>query len=430
MELIIEFYQGLDALNLIIFWGIIIVIILLIILAFILINKNKKLKKIVNNNIKADEELPIKNIETENNNNFDKNQKEIDNKDIILTNNKKVIEQEETKHIETEQKFIAEEHIKKYNEQESKNYDNNKNTDELKNGNFDNKKYISKEIEIPTKPYQKNVLREMSLSQTSPIGITRPINKEDKKLELAKDLEDSLNKKEEETKEIASERNNIQNEILKKELSRIEEIAPRKTEIKEQEKNETKNIITKKEYNSTFERKTTEIKDSKPNNPYFTKFEEMSKIETPKVQINIENKEERKNEENKNEYIPLQVKELLEKTSINENNVKSSSERYLEEVSKKLAEAEIPDEIERTEYELEQEENAIISYKELMEKKDSIQTIDEEDAIISIEELMNKSTDKSQKKEEPIQESKLYNISEEEDDENFLKELKQFRNDL
>ena len=34
------------------------------------------------------------------------------------------------------------------------------------------------------------------------------------------------------------------------------------------------------------------------------------------------------------------------------DEVKSSSEKYLEEVSKKLSEAEIPDEIERTDYEM------------------------------------------------------------------------------
>ena len=61
-----------------------------------------------------------------------------------------------------------------------------------------------------------------------------------------------------------------------------------------------------------------------------------------------------------------------------------------------------------------------------MEKKDSIQTIDEEDAIISIEELMNKANAKEEVKEE----QKLYNISESEENDNFINELKQFRNDL
>ena len=61
-----------------------------------------------------------------------------------------------------------------------------------------------------------------------------------------------------------------------------------------------------------------------------------------------------------------------------------------------------------------------------MEKKDSIQTIDEEDAVISIEELMNKTN----KQEEIENNARLYNLSEEEANDNFIKELKQFRNDL
>ena len=62
-----------------------------------------------------------------------------------------------------------------------------------------------------------------------------------------------------------------------------------------------------------------------------------------------------------------------------------------------------------------------------MEKKDSIQTIDEEEAIISIEELMNRT---NSTKEEIKEDSKLYNISEEEANDDFIKELKQFRSDL
>ena len=59
MDLIIEFYKELDTLNLIIFWGIIIVIVLLLIFSFVLINKNKKLKRMVEQNSKYEEDLPI-----------------------------------------------------------------------------------------------------------------------------------------------------------------------------------------------------------------------------------------------------------------------------------------------------------------------------------------------------------------------------------
>ena len=65
-------------------------------------------------------------------------------------------------------------------------------------------------------------------------------------------------------------------------------------------------------------------------------------------------------------------------------------------------------------------EDAIISYKELMAKKDTIKTIDEEDAVISIQEL----TSRENKQE------KLYNLTEEEENDDFLDELKKFRNDL
>ena len=68
---------------------------------------------------------------------------------------------------------------------------------------------------------------------------------------------------------------------------------------------------------------------------------------------------------------------------------------------------------------MQQEEDAIISYEELMKKKDSIKIADEEDAIISIEELVKRQ-----------QSEKIYNLTEEEENENFIRELKDFRNNL
>ena len=99
---------------------------------------------------------------------------------------------------------------------------------------------------------------------------------------------------------------------------------------------------------------------------------------------------------------------------------KDNNTDYLKEVSKKLAEAKNIDGIERTEYEIKQEEEAIISYEELMKKKDSIQMIDEEEAVISIDELY----------ERKKQKEKLYNITKEEDNDEFISELKHFRSDL
>jgi len=119
MKFLIDFYKGLDPLNLIIFWGIIIVIILLLIFSFILINKNKKLKKIVENKIKK-ENLTIKKIEPEELNvekyqNYEKIQTN-NEKEIVLPDIPKANKIEEQKTIETEKEFIAEEHIKKYNQ--------------------------------------------------------------------------------------------------------------------------------------------------------------------------------------------------------------------------------------------------------------------------------------------------------------------------
>lgn len=407
MELIIDFYKSLDTLNLIIFWGIIIVIILLLIFSCILINKNKKLKKLVETNSnKHEEELPIKKTEIE---------KVEDIKTIDKTESEflpplpeepkeTIIEQESTsKPIETEKEFVAEEHVMEYNKElslTSNIKDNGEDKEEKTNRVVD----VKPSYELPTGPYQRNVLREMSLSQTSPIGINRQESKVDKKIELAKDLEDSLNteeieislsKKEDVKKEIIQNSSKNLDTQIKKELSSIETSSSRKTEITPEIK-----ITPQVKNRETYEERKAIREEFVPNNKY------------------------------NDSTLGTTAKELLnsQQRITEDEKEKSSSEKYLEEVSKKLAEAEIPDEIERTNYELQQEEDAIISYKELMEKKDSIQTIDEEDAVISIEELMNRN---NQKKEEQVKEErKLYNLTEEEENDNFIKELKQFRKDL
>ena len=96
-----------------------------------------------------------------------------------------------------------------------------------------------------------------------------------------------------------------------------------------------------------------------------------------------------------------------------------TKQKYIRDVSKKLAEANNRNDIDRTEYEIKQEEEAIISYDELMQKKDEIKIIDEEEAVISIDELMQKK-----------QKEKLYNLVDEEENDKFIDELKDFRRDL
>lgn len=361
MDLIIDFYKELDTLNLIIFWGIIIVIVLLLIFSFILINKNKKLKKIVEQKNKYEEDLPIKEeivIKTEPEEIYEETSnviKEDLEQDIILGN--------DSEPLEIEKDFVAEEHVSDYHVDVKPEVNINIPSEEPRKTEL-----FTKTIEIPDKPYQRNVLREMSLSQTSPIGITRPNENLNRRTEMIKDLESSL--KNEEDINITSRK--VVDEEIKNELKNIENPSNRKTEIEE-------------EY-----------------------------IIEPDISLEIQ--------ENTN------VLEEYEETPLSKVDEETNqSEKYLEEVSRKLAEAEIPDEIERTNYEIQQEEDAIISYTELMEKKDSIQTIDEEEAIISIEELMNRT---NSTKEEIKEDSKLYNISEEEANDNFIKELKQFRSDL
>ena len=197
---------------------------------------------------------------------------------------------------------------------------------------------------MPTGPYQRNVLREMSLNQTSPIGIVKPIKKDDIEIKKAKELHDSLN---------------IENN----------------------------NKIEKESYHE--EEKEIKLE----NNSKETKQDNLSD-QTNLPKINVQNKS-------------IEVQ-------------KTAKEKYLEEVSRKLASAKQKDDIDRTDYELKQEEEAIISYKELMEKKDSIKIIDEEEAVISIEELIRKKN----------QQEKLYNLTEEEENDKFINELKNFRNDL
>lgn len=376
MDLIIDFYKSLDTLNLIIFWGIIIVIILLLIFSSILITKNKKTKRKIDDTSdnEYEEDLPIK-----------EEQPEIIGITMLEEQNEgnpleEIIKEDETNLIaenNEENEFIAEEHVIEFKEEEKEHNDNNQEKQKEYN--------INNTIEIPTKPYQRNVLREMSLSQTSPIGINRQSKSYEK--EIIKDLEESL--KEEQKKDIDY------TDYNEKQVD---------TEVK----NQLNNI------DNYSERKTTIINGNPKINSENDNYYNESRKSFNKT-INEEKKVDLKYYQTSNDN--LVVNEPIKE--------KSSSKKYLEEVSKKLSEAEMPDEVERTIYELQQEEDAIISYKELMEKKDTIQTVDEEDAIISIEELMNRNNNQTTEED-----NKLYNITDSEENDNFIKELKQFRNDL
>ncbi len=312
MDLIIDFYKNLDTINLIVFWGIIIVLILLLVFAIILINKNIKLKAMLNENIleenktTSSDEIPVRNeiikeeneikiIEEETNNEIKENEIKIIEEEIDNEKTKEEIVPEKTN-------FIAEEYVMEYK----------KDLFSLPNIKKAEPYEEKKEYNKPA-PYQKNILREISSNQTSPIGIIKPGN------------------------------NKNVDEIKAKEL-----------------------------YNS------------------------LTKYESDKETLPAINENQKQ----------------LDKKQIDK-------QKYISDVSKKLAEANNKDNIDRTEYEIKQEEEAIISYDELMKKKDEIKIIDEEEAVISIDELMQKK-----------QKEKLYNLVDEEENDKFIDELKDFRRDL
>ena len=311
MNSIINFYQGLDTLNLILFWGIIIVITLLLIFSIILVNKNRKLKDmLISNNRNREnssfgeeiEDIPVIVTPKE-----DINIKEDISPKInipveevtmpnIETTEEPIIENNQSE----EKNFVAEEHVMEY-KQELFNLPNIEKTESKKETITEESQEIIKEepkkeeTRFPNAPYQRNVLKEKYFNQTSPIGIVRNEDNNQRNLNNARELNTALN--------------------------------------------EEKNTPPKK---------------------------------------------------------------------------------YLEEVSQKLNRASDLNDIDRTAYEIQQEEDAIISYQELMDKKDRIKIVDEEDAVISIDELMHRKK----------QEEKLYNITKEEENNTFIDELKHFRHDL
>ena len=311
MDYIIELYKNLDSINLLLFWGVIIVIILLLVFSIIMINKNRTLKNIIAEQSKnvgsTSSDIPIKQV----------NDTRSETKETILSqetmpNIKENTKQDITKPIK-EKNFIAEEYVIDFEKNKTNSPDNIK-TETTKTIT----KPVVKEVIVEhQKPYQKNILKELAYSQTSPIGIVKQESNHEQEYIKAEELHNSLDK------------NTYKGETIKTTL------------------------------NETIDNRGS--------------FNEVA-------------------------------------------NDNSQNKKNLNEVSNKLIEA-MP-EITRTEYDIKQEEDAIISYDELMRKKDTIKTIDEEEAIISIEELYRKEKEKT------------YGITETEKDKEFIDELKNFRNDL
>lgn len=372
MTELIDFYKELDTLNLIIFWGIIIVIVLLLIFSIIIANKNKKLKALIEKNTHDNLEkieIPIAKQIT-NNQEVPKTLVESE----TITPNKE-------KSTQNNNNFVAEEHVIEYN-QDIFSLSNIKKATEVSNQEKDYHD-ISTKYNQPNAPYQRNVLREMSLSQTSPIGIVKPIKKElTQAEELHKSLIDEFNKPKTDT-------------TPKDEINKPRELPTQNINL---ESKITNNQIKSKEYINN----SNEINNKRADNSFNN--------------VNITNN---KTANQPSKYGEIQSNDKQDKV-FSDNKKESRQEKYLEEVSQKLANAKELNDINRTEYELKQEEDAIISYEELMKKKDSIKIVDEEEAVISIDELMNLKN----------KQEKLYNLTEDEENDQFIKELKNFRKDL
>ena len=164
-------------------------------------------------------------------------------------------------------------------------------------------------------------------------------------------------------------------------------------------KEETKPLSSSK---SEIKSPNPKIKESKetsslsnPNKAYQKNV--LKNIKAPTSPINITNQSPSIKE------LKMDLNDFIKKERKNGNNVRiltskdyetssSSTISYMEEVSKRLEEAHNDDPIELTDYEKKQEEEAIISYQELIENKDKIYQLadtDDEADIEFINELKN-----------------------------------------
>lgn len=199
------------------------------------------------------------------------------------------------------------------------------------------------------------------------------------------------NTKQEESKNDVISINNISKEIKDKQPSTNSKISKNQhvdTNIKSQNKNSTTNHI-----------KSSNIKKdiSNPKLELYQNLEKINNTNNPKEkeqntkQRTITTEQRPKNKKSTtdikttnldlNDYIK-QRKTPTKKTSTTKDN-----QIYLKEISKKMAKELQPQTIELTDYEKDQEENAIISYQELLDVKDKIKIIDDEETVDFIEEL-------------------------------------------
>lgn len=127
-----------------------------------------------------------------------------------------------------------------------------------------------------------------------------------------------------------------------------------------------------------------------------------SAVDVPKVKVTSYVKEEPKYEvkieQQKLDFEEKEIKNDLSK--FEENSSDMSNKDFIEEISKRLAEEVEPQTIELTDYEKRQEEEAIISYKELLKEKDRLYKItDDEEIDTFIDELKEFRTNLNEEEE-------------------------------
>lgn len=127
-----------------------------------------------------------------------------------------------------------------------------------------------------------------------------------------------------------------------------------------------------------------------------------SAVDVPKVKVTSyvkeEPKHEVKTEQQKLDFEEKDIKKELPKLEENSSNM--SNQEFIEEISKRLSEEVEPQTIELTDYEKRQEEEAIISYKELLKEKDRLYKItDDEEIDTFIDELKEFRTNLNEEEE-------------------------------
>ncbi len=355
MSIVKNFYNGLDFLNLILFWGIVIVVILIVLFLILYFSRRK-----------------ATNVTYKKNNDFD-----FDDIDIIKRNNSNI-------------------NVKKIS-------DDKINVIEKDKYNMSIKTISDDDID--------EVNEEINLDDTMDI----PIQKKEVEVKIDNTNEEIPNKN-----NITIERDNVIERDNNKE--NINVTIERKEVIEEKSNN---NVITDKSYNLdrnnnniniTIEKKNT-LEVKKDNDEFI--FDEL---------VKKDNNDEKPKAYQKNVFREMNIRNqtspigIIYETKPNEieeykESLDNKKDTYLEDVYSNLSKANVPDRVELTEYEKKQEEDAVISYQELLKKKDNVDYDKEEDVVISYGELVNRN-------------SRLYNIREEEEDKEFLSELKEFRKDL